>query len=146
MKKIVITFCFCLTLLVSNSQKILRTLRSELYSQLSIDPDIQKLTQDYNYDKPSRIFAIFKNGDRYAFSFFTAKNDKLYAMTLSCQTDEKTTIKFSEEISRRSAATNPSGGYIYYDEKGRGIYLWLTTDDLGRKVINYEAKFPFDFD
>lgn len=144
MKKIILLISSLLFLNLSYGQKLLRSSYSEVYNQFKADPDIFKVTNG-SAGSSSMIFATFNSGDKYSFTF-QDYNNKLYCMTLVCTNNEKTDVRFKEEMQRRKGSLRPSGSYLFYDEQGRGIYYWLSQDDLGRKKINWEAKMPFKFD
>lgn len=144
MKKTFLLVSLLLTISSINAQKILRSSYSEVYSGMNADPDVFQVTEG-SAGSSSKVFVSFKNGDKYSFTFWGA-NNKLYGMTLVCSNDNQTFLKFNQENQRRKGTLQSKGSYLYYDEQGRGIYYWTTEDDLGRIMINWEAKFPFSFD
>jgi len=145
-KKILQMVAFVFLFFNLHAQKLLSSTYDQIRAQMEIEPDVQNKSFDYNFNGgTSYIYILFKNGDKYKFSF-TPNTGKLYGMTLSCSSNEKTRNRFYEEITKRSAEKRSAESYIYYDERGRGIFLWLTSTDLGNSVISWEAKFPFAFD
>lgn len=144
MKKLTILTLLICFLITGNAQKLLRSSYSEVYNQFKSDPDVHQVTTG-QAGSSSKVFVSFKNGDKYSFTF-APNNYKLYGMTLVCSNDNSTNQRFTSEVERRSATVRDKGNYVFYDEQGRGIYLWLTVDDLGRRMINWEAQFPFKFD
>ncbi len=145
MKIYLIALLLCVSLTSYCQIKILRSTYFEVNSQLKVDPEVSKIATS-SINGAIKIFATMKNGYKYSFTF-DANNYKLYAMTLSCNSESETNQKFiSEKVKRRAIDIKNDGNFIFYDERDRGIYLWLSTDDFGRSLINWEAVWPFSFD
>lgn len=145
MNKILITLIFIFTFSSLKAQKILRSTYSECNSQFQTDPDVYNTSTSYAAGGTTYLFVRFKNGDAYKFTFF-GRNNKLTGITLSCNPNDKTFIRFRNEITRRSAIKKSETEYSYYDESNRKVFLWLTYDDLDKVIINWEAAIPWNFD
>jgi len=144
MKKTFLLLLLSLIINSLNAQKILRSTWTEVYNQFKVDPDVYNMTTGGSGGSYI-IHLTYKNREKYSFTF-SQVNNKLYGMTLICIDDNTTILRFNAEKEKRKAKVTTNGNYLYNDEKGRGVYLWLTEDDLGRKVINWEAKLPWVFD